>query len=236
MKTRFGTISSILAVWGLLATSLAPLPARAGLDIAFDAAVQIDDDTDVYLAVSTRYFDCNRKDVYRWNRQCDNPDDLAVALFISRHSGKEPDAVFAMHKGGLAWWDVSMRLGVKPEVWFVPVKRDPGPPYGKAYGHWKKHGHHQPAEMRITDEDLRNLVAVRLLHEYYGVSVEVAMEWRSSGRGLREITAGEYRKRHGKGHGAAAKASAGGSSGNALISGEESSGSGHGKSKDKKQK
>lgn len=236
MQTRFVAMSGILAVWGLLATAMAPMPVWAGIDIAFGTTVQIDDDTDIYLAISTRYFDRAGGDIHRWNRQCDNPDDLAVALFISRHSGEDPDAVFAMHKSGLAWWEVSVRLGVKPEVWFVPVKRDPGPPYGKAYGHWHKHGRRQPGEMRLTDEDLRNLVAVRLLHDYYGVSVEVAMEWRSSGRGLREITAGEYRKRHGKSQETAVKASAGGGSGSALISDGQSSGNGHGKSKAKKQK
>jgi hypothetical protein len=206
MKTRLGIMSSAVAVLVLLAVVMAPQPARATLDISFGAAVHTDDDTDVYLAVSTRYFERDRADVNRWNRECRDPDDLAVALFIASHCGKNPDLVFSMHKGGLSWWDVSLRLGVKPDVWFVPVRRDPGPPYGKAYGYHKKHGHH-PDQMRLTDADLRNLVAVRVLHDYYGVSAEVAMDWRSSGRSLREITAGEYRTRHGKSHSASAKKS-----------------------------
>jgi hypothetical protein len=229
-------MGSILAVCGLLVAVIATSPAWAGIDIAFDAAVQIDDDTDVYLAVSTRYFDRDRDEVYHWNRQYDDPDDLAVALFISRHSGKDPDAIFALRKSGLTWWEVSVRLGVKPDVWFVAVKGDPGPPYGKAYGHWKKHRRGKPDEMRLTDVDLRNLVAVRLLHEYYGVTVEAAMEWRSSGRGLREITAGEYRNRHGKSHRATAKASAGVGSDKGLISGDKSSSNGRGNGKGKKNK
>jgi hypothetical protein len=206
MKTRLGIMSSAVAVLVLLAVVMAPQPARATLDISFGAAVHTDDDTDVYLAVSTRYFERDRADVNRWNRECRDPDDLAVALFIASHCGKNPDLVFSMHKGGLSWWDVSLRLGVKPDVWFVPVRRDPGPPYGKAYGYHKKHGRH-PDQMRLTDADLRNLVAVRVLHDYYGVSAEVAMDWRSSGRSLREITAGEYRTRHGKSHSASAKKS-----------------------------
>ncbi|HKI84889.1 MAG TPA: hypothetical protein VKA63_11220, partial [Candidatus Krumholzibacteria bacterium] len=107
-------------------------------------------------------------------------------------------------KGGLSWWDVSVRLGVQPDVWFVPVQHDPGPPYGKAYGYYKKHGHNT-AKMQLSDADLRNLVAVRMLHDYYGVSAEVAMDWRSSGRSLREIMANEYRARHGKSQHASGK-------------------------------
>ena len=50
----------------------------------------------------------------------------------------------------------------------------------------------------ITDDEARHLVAVRVIHEYYGVPVRVAMEWRSSGRNLRAIMADEYTKRRGK--------------------------------------
>ena len=50
----------------------------------------------------------------------------------------------------------------------------------------------------LADADIRNLMAVRMLHEYYGVSAEVAMQWRSSGGDLRTLMAGEYNKRHGK--------------------------------------
>jgi len=204
MKTRLGSMSSALALSVLLVVAMVPQSTRAGLDISLGAAVHTGDDTDVYLAVSTRYFDRDRADVDRWNRECRNPDDLAVALFIASHCGKGPDAIFAMHKGGLSWWDVSVRLGVQPDVWFVPVQHDPGPPYGKAYGYHKKHGHNT-AEMQLSDADLRNLVAVRMLHDYYGVSAEVAMDWRSSGRSLREITANEYRARHGKSQHASGK-------------------------------
>jgi hypothetical protein len=78
------------------------------------------------------------------------------------------------------------------------VPRDPGPPYGKAYGHWKNHKKKARNDFVMTDVDARNLVAVRMLHEYYGVSAEVAMEWRSSGSDLRSLMTGKYHERHGK--------------------------------------
>ena len=81
--------------------------------------------------------------------------------------------------------------------WFVRVKEDPGPPYGKAYGHWKKH-RKNPQAMTLSDDDARNMVAVRMINEYYDVSVEVAMDWRLSGRDLPTLMATEYEKRHGK--------------------------------------
>ena len=94
---------------------------------------------------------------------------------------------------GLSWFEIGVRYGVPMDAWFVPVRRQPGPPYGKAYGHWKKN-----SGERFSDQDARNLVAVRMIHEYYGVPVETAMAWRAGGRSIREITTGEYRNRHGK--------------------------------------
>ena len=53
----------------------------------------------------------------------------------------------------------------------------------------------------LADTDLRNLVAVRMIHDYYGVSVELAMARRSGGTGLLSLVSDEYRGRHGKGRG-----------------------------------
>ena len=205
MKERIFFLPAVLLGMALLLVTGFPVSTYAGLDIQFGAAVQVGDDSEVYFAVSSRYFDQDERNVRKWNHQCADSDDLAVALFLSRHGNESPDHVFALRNKGLSWWEIGFRLGVPPEAWFVPVKRDPGPPYGKAYGHWKKNGKKSPGKMNLSDTDAKNLVAVRLLHEYYGVSVEVAMKWRSSGRDLKKITAGEYRSRHGKGHTASAK-------------------------------
>ena len=201
MRTRSAHLPIVLFGVTLLLANV-PIPtAYAGLDIDFGATVQLGDDTDVYFAISSRYFNQDEQKVRKWNHQCADSDDLAVALFIARYGHRSPNEVFVLRGKGLSWWEISVRLGVPPEVWFVPVKKDPGPPYGKAYGPWKKHGKASPAKMVLSDADARNLVSVRLLHEYYGVSVEAAMEWRSSGRELKNITAVEYRNRHGNSKG-----------------------------------
>jgi hypothetical protein len=176
---------------------LAPA-ARAGLDIDFGASVRLDDRTDIYLAVSSRYFDEDEPFVRRQGMRYRNPDDLAVALFIARHSGRSADAVWDLRRKGLDWWEISVRLGIPTDRWFVETRRNPGPPYGKAYGYWKKHRKNPSRTVVLSDDDCRNLVAVRLVHDYFGVSVEAAMEWRSSGQDLRYIVADEYRRRHGK--------------------------------------
>jgi len=178
-------------------------PAQAGFDIDFGANVQVGDDTDLYFAISSRYFDRDRAEVKHWGARYDDPDHLAVALFISRHSGESLESIYRMRRQGYYWWDISARVGMPMDVWFVPVKHQPGPPYGNAYGHWKKH-RGNPQMTRLSDSDMCNLVAVRMLHDYYAVPVEVAMDMRSSGRHLHVLMSDEYGKRHGKGHGKSA--------------------------------
>ncbi len=134
-------------------------------------------------------------------------------MFISRHTGKSLDVIYRHRNGGASWWEVSLRYGMPADVWFVPVPRTPGPPYGKAYGYWKKHKHDRHQTIVLTDGDVRNLVAVRMLHEYYRVPVDVAMQWRSSGKTVQALATDEYHKRHGKGHDASTAKSPGRSAG-----------------------
>ncbi len=171
--------------------------AHAGLDIDMGATLQINDDTQVFLAVSSRYFERDREVIVLWRDRYDNPDDCTVAFFLARHSGKSPQQIFNMRREGLSWWEIGFSLGVPVDVWFVPVSRDPGPPYGNAYGHWRKHKRNPEHHMFLTDAEIRDLVSVRMVHEYYGVDASVAMEWRASGKDIQSLMAKEYRKRHG---------------------------------------
>jgi hypothetical protein len=195
MKSRIATVP-LLAALGLIAVLLGA-PAAAGFDVSFGAGVRLDDDTELYLAINSRYFDRDTHEVRMVAERYRNPDDLAVALFLCHRSGRSADQVYRLRREGLSWWEISVRLGVPAEVWYVEAPRAAGPPYGKAHGYWKKHERHH-RQARLTDADLRNLVAVRMIHEYYDVPVEVAIDWRSSGESLQALMSGEYHRRHGR--------------------------------------
>ena len=200
LRTSLASALAAFALVSALAVGVAPA-VHAAVDVDFGAAVPLGDDAQIYLAVAARYFDQDSADVGRWQHHCDDPDDLAVALFLSRYGHVAPERVFVLRDRGMDWWDVGVHLGVLTEAWFVPVRYNPGPPYGKAYGRYAQLRWGDDRPFALSDDEARNLVAVRLLHEYYGVTAEEAMGWRSSGRSLREIAAGAYRNRHGKGHG-----------------------------------
>lgn len=186
----------------LLGVSLAAVPAAAGVDIDFGAAVPVGDDGALFLSISSRHFGHDRAQVEDWSRRMyPDPDDLAVALFLSRRCDRDPSFAFSLRREGLGWFEIANRCGVPVDAFFVPLERDPGPPYGKAYGHWRKHRQDRRHVIVLDDDDVRRLVSARMLHEYYGVPIETAMAWRASGRDVREVAAHRYRERHGGGRG-----------------------------------
>ncbi len=199
---RRRTISGLLLVVAvvLLGAALAP-SAYAGVDVDLGASFPVGDNGRLFFNISSRYFDFQPAVVEHWGVRYTNPDDLAVSLFIAKQSGRSPDVIFALRRQGLSWWDVSLRTGVPVDAWFVPVPHDPGPPYGKAYGHWRKHRDNPHYMVVLGDGDVRNLVAARMAHEYYGVPMEDAMRWRASGRNVRDMMVREYDVRHGRGGG-----------------------------------
>ncbi len=184
-----------LVAAGLLAAAL-PAAARTGADAALPEAAAAGEEP-LFVAIAARYFDRDAAAVARLAARWSDPDDLAVGLFVAARSARAPERVFALRERAGSWWEVGVACGLPADDWFVPVTRDPGPPYGKAYGHWRKLRDGGAPFPGLADPQARDLVAVRLLHEYFGVAPETAMSWRAGGRDVRALAVAEYRKRHG---------------------------------------
>lgn len=189
-----------LATWATLAAAafLAAPAASAGVDVDFGASVPIGDDGRLFVNISSRAFDYEPPVVERLAVRVTDPDDLAVGLFIARRSLRSPDEIFALRARGLSWWLVAERVRLPFGVWFVQVGRPVGPRFDRAYGHWRKFGPRPQPGFALSDAEARDLVAVRVVHEYYGIPVERAMELRAGGRDMRRMAVETYRDRHGR--------------------------------------
>jgi len=174
----------------------ASIAAHAGMDVDFGASAALGSDTDLFFRISSRYFDRDRPAIDTWGRHFTDSDDVAVFFFLARHSGKSPDAIHALRRSGISWFEVGLRVGVPVDAWFVPVESDPGPPFGKAYGRYKKHKKQHTKKFSLSDAECRNLVSVRILHEYYSIPAQAAFELRASGRDVRTLLCNEYEERH----------------------------------------
>ncbi len=198
MKRISGVLSASFVV---LAAGLMAPASHAGVDVSFGMNAPVGDDGNLFFSISSRYFDRQPQMVNEWGRRYTNPDDLAVFLQICSRSHQSPQVVYNYRNQGLSWYEVGLRGGLPVDVWYVPVAVDPGYPYAQPYKHYKKHKRDPHYVVRLTDRQIRDLVAVRMAHEYYGVAPEVAMNWRRGGSDLRVIMTREYHSRHrGRGH------------------------------------
>jgi hypothetical protein len=175
---------------------------RASAQTAFSVSAHIGD---FHVAVANYYRVPEREVIVIRERRIPD-DEIPVALFIARHAGVPWRRVVDMRLRGDSWWDISVRLGVSPEVYYVPVAVVSGPPYGRALGHYKKKHRKQWRTIVLTDADVVNLVELRFLSEHYGVPPERIIELRGRDRDFVAIHA-EVKGRKGRVPGGDARSS-----------------------------
>jgi len=128
------------------------------------------------------------------------PDDqLPVVGLLSMRAAVTPDRVVALRAQGLSYLEISIRLGLGPEIFYVPIPADPGPPYGKAWGYYRKTPRARWSTIVLSDREIVDLANLKLCVDHYRVAPERVIELHRSGRGYAAI--------HGElaGHGRAAK-------------------------------
>jgi hypothetical protein len=167
----------------VLASSLVTLAAsfsagHANAQTPFSVSASIGD---FHVAVANYYHVPEREVIVIRERRIPD-DEIPVALFIARHASVPWTRVVDMRLRGDSWWDISVRLGVQPDVYYIPVAVAPGPPYGRALGHYKKKHRKEWRTIVLTDADVVNLVELRFLSEHYHVAPERIIEMRGRDR------------------------------------------------------
>lgn len=114
--------------------------------------------------------------------------DISVAYFLAEKVRRSPKYIAKLRMAGSSWWDISINLGLNPEVIYV-VETDKryGPPYGRAYGHKKSR-----KKLYLDDDAIAELVNVRFLSSYHRVSIDEVIERRRAGEDFRNIDRGYH--------------------------------------------
>ncbi len=170
---------------------------RAATDVDFGAEYRGADDARLFLAVLARHHARDAAELARLATRVTDPDELATLLFVADRAARPAAEVLALRARGQSWWETGGRLGLPVEVWFPPVRYDPGPPFNRPYADWRRLRETREPFPGLDDGQARDLVVVRLLSEYFGAPTETAMAWRAGGRDARILAAAEYRRRHG---------------------------------------
>jgi len=133
-----------------------------------------------YLAVGDYYRVPESRVAYVKQHYRVHDEDLPVVFFLASRAHVDPQVIIDLrYRQRMSWLNITFHYGLTPEIYYVPVQRV-GPPYGNAYGHYKKHGKDY-RNVRLADSDVVNLVNLRFMSEYHGVAAEVVMDRRGKG-------------------------------------------------------
>jgi hypothetical protein len=109
-------------------------------------------------------------------------EDLPVVFFIAGRAGVDPKVIIDLRIGGSSWYNISVKYGIYPDVYYIPLTVDPGPPYGKAYGYYKNKPKSKWKKIKLSDEDIINLVNLRFISEHYNYAPEKVIKMRTDGK------------------------------------------------------
>jgi len=111
----------------------------------------------------------------------------------AREARVGPDVIVNLRLSGKSWMDITLHYGLSPQIFYVPFAVDPGPPYGKAWGYYKKKPKNKWREIRLADRDIVNFVNLKFVSGHYGYSANEVVKMRGSGKSFVKIH-GEVKK------------------------------------------
>jgi hypothetical protein len=166
----------------LAAASLALIPAApAGAVVFTDVTLGmgLSDDQRVFLNVANDYFAQPPAVAMALVQRAPSPvDDFPAILLLARAGRRPPEDILRLRKEYLSYSDIMFRLNISPSALFTGIDRDPGPPYGKAWGYWKKH----PRErLVIRDRDVIGLAKLQVASGRHQVSPYTLIAERNKG-------------------------------------------------------
>lgn len=165
-----------------LAAASASLPAaQADTRMDIGATIVNGDMRGFYFALGDYYRVPEREVILIRERRI--PDyDIPVVLFISQRARVAPGVIMDLRLSGRSWMDITLHFGLGPDIYYVPVREIYGPPYGRAYGHYKNKHRKDWHRIRLADHEVVDMVNLRFMSEHYGRPPEEVMRMRSSGK------------------------------------------------------
>jgi hypothetical protein len=169
-----------------------PGPARS--DVSVGVSITDGSLSGFHLAIG-EFYEAPHKEVVVLQEKNVSDDELPVVYFLARRAQVSPLAILKLRLGGSSWMEISLHLGLSADMYYVPVEGSPGPPYGKALGHFKKHKKSKWNTIRLSDVDIVNLVNLQFVSQHYGYSPTEVIKQRGAGKSFRHISHGIEKSR-----------------------------------------
>ncbi len=136
----------------------------------------------VQMLVITQYFHATPKEFRRAARDLDSADEMTVAFFLSRESGKKIHRVLRRRASGASWWELMQELDVGTP-W---LDRDHSLPLKSM---WNGNVSRGPdvAFQPMKDARFENLVGAQVTGAYFRMAPSLVLDARAQGKSFRHI-------------------------------------------------
>ncbi|MCH7947468.1 MAG: hypothetical protein IIC66_06680 [candidate division Zixibacteria bacterium] len=181
----------------LLLTFLMTAAAGNAADVSFGLSADQDGLKSFYLSVGEHY-KAPESEIMVIRKHNIPDDEMPVVFFISRHGDVDAGLVVKLRSEGKSWFEISAHFGLSPEVFYVSFERDPGPPYGKAWGHYKNKKRKDWHKIHLSDGDVVNFVNIKFMSERYGYSPDEIVKMRGKKQGFVNLNAKVKKHKHDK--------------------------------------
>jgi len=124
-------------------------------------------------------------------------DNASTACFIASQSKVGLQDIYRVYStSGNDWNRVLTHYNINPTTLFLPVSSTykVGPPYGNAYGYWKKHQNNPSSPIVLSSNDVVNLVNMKVINKQLGISAINIMKYRASNQSFPMIVNNEYKR------------------------------------------
>lgn len=170
-----------LLVFASLIVLLMPAVLNAGVDFGIsgtDEGIQ-----SFYLSISGHYKVPQQEIAAVRARQIPD-DELPVVFFFAAQAQVSPSTIIDLRLSNRTWSDISIKYGFTPVAYYVPVNsKKVGPPYGKAYGHYKNKPNKKDwKNLKLSDNEVVDLVNLKFMAEYHQYPSEEIIQMRGKGK------------------------------------------------------
>jgi len=135
-----------------------------------------------YLSSVSSYYGVPQREVVFIKEERIRDEEIPVVLFMANRAHVAPATIIDLRQDGRTWMEIASRFGQRAEIFYVPVREVKGPPYGKAYGYYKKKPKHRWKKVVLSDADVVNLVNLKFLSDHHGYSPETVIRLRAQGK------------------------------------------------------
>jgi len=160
---------------------------RIAVAQAADATVTVEQGAvESFHADVCGHYGVSRADVVVIKAKKVSDEELPVVFLIARKASSTdgriivtPVSVAEMRLSGKSWMEIALHFRLTAEVFHVELARDPGPPHGKAWGHFKNRPRGEWGQIRLADDEVVQLVNVKFLAERRGCAPETVISLRA---------------------------------------------------------